>query len=197
MSLFYLLTTREKAVIFGVAGVMIVLVGVSLFLSLGVRFSDTPDASFLMPNLTELLLEREPIVIEKEVFITVPAAYVEVGGRNYTADDVFNLLEAKGVKVVSFDGWVKHLFTIAEGQVSFLFNGEVYGPGEYEIEDVESDECALEFEHNGFDEGALLCGDVEIETEDMLDLQCSMEIFFERNTKYEQGKVKHCEKDFS
>lgn len=174
-----------------------VMCGVTAFLAYNYIAEGKESSSPALPNLTDVMfmLDREPEVIEKEVVVQVPAAYLEVNGRNYTSANVLEILEVKGYNALSFDKWIKHLFNIAEGQMSFHFNAQTYGPGEYEVEDVESNECIIRFEHIGFDEGVILCGDVEIETDDAEDLECSVEIFFERNNKYELGKVRSCEID--
>jgi hypothetical protein len=198
MGIYFFLTTREKTMILGVVGLLVVVVIVSgIFVMTSRLAPERPENPEFVSNLTDLLLslEMKPQIIEKEVFVHVPASYLDVNGRNYTSTDVLALLEVKGTHFISFEKWVNQLFTIAEGQMSFQFNGLVYGPGEYEVEDVEPDECIVEFEHAGFDEGVLHCGDVEMETEDSLDLQCSVEIFFERDSKYEHGKIKSCDLD--
>jgi hypothetical protein len=101
----------------------------------------------------------------------------------------------KSLNLISFDKWIYQLFTIAQSQMSFHFNGLVYGPGEYDVEDIEPNDCVIEFELGGFDEGLLQCDNVELETSNSIDLECKVEIFFERNNKYEMGKIKSCDYD--
>ncbi|MEK6840227.1 MAG: hypothetical protein AABX72_04755 [Nanoarchaeota archaeon] len=136
------------------------------------------------------LLDKEPVIVERKV--NVPTYYVVVNGKNYTAYDVMNILEASGVRVSSFDKWVQHIFDDAQEELSLLYSSDVYGPGEYLIEDVESSDCYIEFDHGGFDEGVVSCHDIDIETESGDSIQCDIEVYFKKNTLYEHGKIKNC-----
>ena len=129
-------------------------------------------------------------VIERE--IVVPASYLVVDGRNYTADDISDILEATGSHLPSFKKWLDYLFNSAEGGLSLLFNGEIYGSHEYFIRNVEPQNCFIEFNHDQFDEGSVTCSNVYIETEDGYDISCDIQLFFEKNTRYEYGKIRNC-----
>ncbi len=191
MGIVLVMTARQRLFLFTVVVMIVGLLGALTVFSVKdtfLREDNSPSPTFFFSPLV-----KEPVVLEKEV----PAAHVEANGRNYTSADVLDLLEAKGFKAVSFGSWIRHLMNTAEGQISFTFNGEVYSAREYEIEDVESDDCAVEFDHGGFEDGVVLCGNVEIETEDFVDLICSIEIFFERSSRYEHGKIKNCIVDLS
>jgi len=48
-------------------------------------------------------------------------------------------------------------------------------------------------DHGRFDEGVVMCKDVEIKIDDSY-FKCNVDIYFEKNTDYENGRIRNCVK---
>ncbi len=192
MGLIIFINKTQKRMIFCAFLLIIFLLSFMTFLLVKDTFAKESDEIKTEENETIVsLMTIDPIIVEKEV--AVPADYIKVNGRLYTPDDVMNLLEATGSRIPSFQKWLDRLLDNAEDDLDMVYGHNVYKSGEYKIEDVEPEDCSIEFDHGRFDEGVVVCSDVEIRIGNSY-FRCYVDIYFEKNIDYENGRIRNCVK---
>ena len=94
----------------------------------------------------------------------------------------------------SFEQWVLDLFEEAEDDAELEYNGKVYegDEGEWDFDEVDAEECTLNWLDDDFDEAVLECDDVEVETDDDDNLLCDFEFDIEDGNEYDDVEITNC-----